>query len=92
MKREILSFIKRSVIIILFIIIPVLYIGNKLFLLLNASYAEKTLQKNIIILSAENEVLRQRISEYRKGTLIEARARDDLGMIKKGEKVYFLKP
>ena len=50
------------------------------------------LQKNIIILSAENEVLRQRISEYRKGTLIEARARDDLGMIKKGEKVYFLKP
>lgn len=92
MKREILSFIKRSVIIILFIIIPVLYIGNKLFLLLNASYAEKMLQKNIIILSAENEVLRQRISEYRKGTLIEARARDDLGMIKKGEKVYFLKP
>lgn len=92
MKREILSLIKRLVIIILFIIIPVLYIGNKLFLLLNASYAEKTLQKNIIILSAENEVLRQRISEYRKGTLIEARARDDLGMIKKGEKVYFLKP
>lgn len=76
----------------MFIIIPVSYIGNKLFLLLNASYAEKTLQKNIIILSAENEVLRQRISEYRKGTLIEARARDDLGMIKKGEKVYFLKP
>ncbi|MGQ9816443.1 MAG: FtsB family cell division protein [bacterium] len=92
MKREILSFIKRWIIIIFFIILPVSYFSRKLFLLLNATYVEKVLQKNIIILSAENEVLKERINEYRKGTLIEARARDDLGMIKKGEKVYFLKP
>ncbi|MGQ9464104.1 MAG: FtsB family cell division protein [bacterium] len=92
MKREILSFIKRWIIIIFFIILPVSYISRKLFLLLNATYVEKVLQKNIIILSAENEVLKERINEYRKGTLVEARARDDLGMIKKGEKVYFLKP
>ncbi|MGQ9663942.1 MAG: FtsB family cell division protein [bacterium] len=92
MKREILSFIKRWIIIIFFIILPVSYFSRKLFLLLNATYVEKVLQKNIIILSAENEVLKERINEYRKGTLVEARARDDLGMIKKGEKVYFLKP
>ncbi|MGQ9701119.1 MAG: FtsB family cell division protein [bacterium] len=92
MKREILSFIKRWIIIIFFIILPVSYLSRKLFLLLNATYVEKVLQKNIIILSAENEVLKERINEYRKGTLVEARARDDLGMIKKGEKVYFLKP
>lgn len=61
-------------------------------MLLNASYSEKILQKSIIILSAENEVLKKRIDDYQRGRLLEARARDDLGMIKKGERVYFIKP
>ncbi len=91
MKREILFFIKRWIIIIFFIILPISYIGRKLFLLLNANYTEKVLQKSIIIFSAENELLKKRIDDYRRGTLIEARARDELGMIKKGEKVYFIK-
>lgn len=91
MKREILFFIKRWIIIIFFIILPIFYIGRKLFLLLNANYTERILQKSIIILSAENELLKKRIDDYRRGTLVEARARDDLGMIKKGEKVYFIK-
>lgn len=92
MKREILLFIKRWIIIIFFIILPISYISRKLFFLFNANYTEKVLQKSIIILSAENELLKKRIDDYRRGTLIEARARDDLGMIKKGEKVYFIKP
>jgi cell division protein FtsB len=53
---------------------------------------ENNLKKHIIITQAENEALRSRISEYRRGTLIEAKARDELGMIKKGEKVYLLSP
>lgn len=92
MKREILFFIKRWIIIIFLVILPFIYIGRKLFLLLNANYTEKVLQKNIIILTAENEVLRKRIDDYQKGLLVETRARDELGMIKKGEKVYFIKP
>ena len=44
-----------------------------------------------MILKAENEVLQERIDAYKKGILLEARARDNLGMIKKGEKVYLIK-
>jgi len=91
MKKEILFFIKRWTLIIFFIILPILYISRKLFLLINAYHTEKILQKSIIVLSAENEVLKKRIDDYRIGLLVEARARDDLGMIKKDEKVYFLK-
>ena len=46
--------------------------------------------KEMLILEAEIEVIKSRIKEYRRGNLIEAKARDDLGMIKKDEKVYLI--
>lgn len=91
MKREFFSLIKRWVMIIIFILLPVSYFGRKIFLLVNAYHTEKTLKKNIIILEAENELLKKRIDEYKRGTLVEPKARDDLGMIKKGEKIYIIK-
>ncbi len=91
MKREILSLLTRWLFIIFLVILPLAYIGRKVFLLLNACYAEKSMCKQILILSAENELLKKRIDEYRIGSLLEAKARDDLGMIKPGEKVYFLR-
>jgi len=78
-------------VIILFIFLPVLYIGRKVFLLIDAHYTEERLKKEIIVINAENEMLRRRINDYRRGLLIETRARDDLGMIKKGEKIYIRK-
>ncbi len=50
-----------------------------------------TLKKEILILKAKDEVLRDRIGEYKRGNLVEAKARDELGMIKKGEKVYLIR-
>ncbi|MGB9719917.1 MAG: FtsB family cell division protein [bacterium] len=91
MKRKIFSSLKRWILVIVFIFIPLFYFGRKLFLLVNALHTEKVLQKQILILSAENELLKKRIDDYRRGLFVETRARDDLGMIKKGEKVYFLK-
>ncbi|MEO0184198.1 MAG: septum formation initiator family protein [candidate division WOR-3 bacterium] len=91
MKREILSSLKRWILLVVFVLIPLLYFGRKLFLLINAFHTERILQKQILILSAENELLKKRIDDYRRGLFVETRARDDLGMIKKGEKVYFLK-
>ncbi len=49
------------------------------------------MKKEILILTAENEAMRKRIEEYRKGKTMEAKARDDLGMIKKGERIYIIK-
>ncbi len=77
--------------IIFLVILPALYIGRKAFLLINAYHTENMLCKNIIILSAENELLRKRIDYYRAGTLLEAKARDDLGMVKRNESIYLLK-
>lgn len=77
--------------IIVFILLPISYLGRKVFLLVSAYHKEKTLKKNIIILDAENELLKRRIADYKKGTLIEPKARDNLGMIKKGEKIYIIK-
>lgn len=48
------------------------------------------LKKQILILEAENEMLKNRINEYKRSVLLEVKARDDLGMIKKGEKVYLI--
>ncbi len=49
------------------------------------------MKKEILILTAENEVMERRIEEYRKGKTIEAKVRDDLGMIKEGERIYIIK-
>jgi cell division protein FtsB len=51
---------------------------------------ENNLKKEIIILKAENEVMQNRINEYKRRNILEAKARDDLGMIKKGEKIYLV--
>ncbi len=53
-------------------------------------HEENMLKKQILILEAENEMLRNRINEYKRGVLLEVKARDDLGMIRKGEKVYLI--
>lgn len=58
---------------------------------MDAIFDEKNLKKQRVILRAENDVLKQRINEYKKGGLIETRAREDLGMIKKGEKIYLIR-
>ena len=48
------------------------------------------LKKQILILEAENEMLKDRINEYKRGVLLEAKARDDLGMMRSGEKIYLV--
>lgn len=77
---------------LLFIILLVLfYFGRKTLIFFHSLIEEKNLKKQSLILMAENEVIKMRIEEYKKGTTIEARARDELGMIKEGEKVYIIK-
>lgn len=53
-------------------------------------HEESMLKKHILILEAENEMLKNRINEYKRGMLLEVKARDDLGMIRRGEKVYLI--
>jgi cell division protein FtsB len=76
--------------ILLVMVVPLFYFGRRAYKLVHSVHEERGLKKRIVVLEAENEVLRNRISEYKRGTLIEAKARDDLGMIKKGEKVYLI--
>lgn len=84
--------LRKLILIILFIaIIPSLYLGKKLYRYVSLILQVQRGKKEVMILKAENEVLQERIDAYKKGILLEARARDDLGMIKKGEKVYLIK-
>jgi cell division protein FtsB len=71
--------------------IPLFYLGRRVYRLTDAILEENSLDKQRVILRAENDVLKRRIDEYRKGDLVETKAREDLGMIRKGEKVYLIK-
>lgn len=81
----------RLIIIALAFLLPLVLAGPRFYRLLNSRREENRLKRALVILEAEKEVLRRRIEEYKKGTLLEAKARDDLGMIKEGEKVYLIK-
>ncbi len=59
--------------------------------MISSIHEVNSLKKEILILKAKDEVLRDRIGEYKRGNLVEAKARDELGMIKKGEKVYLIR-
>jgi|GEM_PF-657715 len=71
--------------------VPLLYLGRRIYRFADAIFEENSMNRQRIILRAENDVLKQRIDEYKKGGLIETKAREDLGMIKKGEKVYLIR-
>lgn len=85
--------VKISTVIILAVclLLPLVYLSRRLYKIARAIREERTLKQALLILEAENEVRQRRLEEYQKGTILEARARDDLGMIKPGEKVYLIK-
>jgi len=70
--------------------IPCYYLGKRVYMYVDAMLEEKHLHKEILVLEAENEVLKQRITGYKKGDLVETKAREDLGMIRRGEKIYLI--
>lgn len=80
----------KSIVIFALLVIPLFYLGRRIYKFADACFEEKNLKKEAIILKAENDVLKQRIDEYKKGSLIETKAREDLGMIRKGEKIYLI--
>lgn len=81
----------KIILILAILAVPMFYLGKRIYRFGDALLEERRLRKNMIILKAENEVLKQRIHEYKKGNLIEIKAREDLGMIKKGEKIYIIR-
>jgi cell division protein FtsB len=81
----------RWLILAVLLAVPLLYLGRRVYRFADAILEERNLNKQRIILRAENDVLKQRIDEYKKGGLIETKAREDLGMIKKGEKIYLIR-
>jgi cell division protein FtsB len=80
----------RIIIILIILVLPLVYFGRRVYRYISAVHEEHALQKRILILRAENEVLIDRINQYKRGTLLEAKARDDLGMIKPGEEIYLV--
>ncbi len=72
------------------IVVPLFYLSRRVFILVRAIHEENMLKKQILILEAESEILQSRINDYKRGILLEVKARDDLGMIKEGEKVYLI--
>jgi cell division protein FtsB len=81
----------RWIILAIAFILPLLFAVPRIYKLVFSLHEDYRLQKSLVILRAENEVRRLRIDEYKKGSVLEAKARDDLGMIKKGEKVFLIK-
>jgi cell division protein FtsB len=80
----------RWLLFVVIIAFPLFYFGKRAYTYGHLRRTEKQMEKEILIRQAENEVLRNRINEYKRGSLLEAKARDDLGMIKKGEQVYLV--
>lgn len=80
----------RWIIFLLLIVVPLFYLSRRVFILVRAIHEENMLKKQILILEAESEILQSRIKDYKRGILLEVKARDDLGMIKEGEKVYLI--
>jgi len=78
----------RWIIALLVIVLPLFYFSRRAYILIRSRNEEYTLTKRAVILKAECEALRQRIGAYKRGIILEAKARDELGMIKKDEKVY----
>ena len=72
------------------LVIPLFYLGKRVSEYLGSVQEEHELRRKIMVLRAENEVLKNRITEYKRGNLIEAKARDELGMIKENEKIYLI--
>jgi len=81
----------RIIILLVILAVPLFYLGKRVYKFADAVLEEKDLEKNRIVLRAENDILMLRLDEYRKGNLTETRAREDLGMIREGEKVYLLR-
>jgi cell division protein FtsB len=81
----------RLLIFALLLAVPLLYMGRRVYRFAGAVFEEMNLDKKRIVLRAENDLLQQRINEYKKGGLIETKAREDLGMIRKGEKIYLIR-
>lgn len=81
----------KVILILAILAVPMFYLSKRIYRFGDALLEEQRLRKNMIILKAENEVLKQRIHEYKKGNLIETKAREDMGMIKKGEKIYIIR-
>lgn len=79
------------IILLVVLAIPVFYLGRRVCRLAGAVFEEKRLSRAKIVLRAENDMLMMRLDEYRKGGLIETKAREELRMIRKGEKIYILK-
>lgn len=92
MKKAHRRLLKRArlLIFLLVIALPLLYFSRRVYKFISSVQEERNMKREILILKAEVEVLRNRINEYKRGTILEAKARDDLGMIKKGEKVYLI--
>ena len=80
----------RWIIFLLIIVVPLFYLSRRVFILVKSIHEENMLKKQILIMEAEKEIMQSRINEYKRGILLEVKARDDLGMIKEGEKVYLI--
>lgn len=77
-------------IIMIIILVPLIYFARRLYTFVTFLQDERRLKREIIIIRAENEVLTSRIHRYRRNVLLEAKARDDLGMIRPGERAYLV--
>ena len=55
----------RTIVILALLAIPLFYLGRRIYKYADAMFRESNLKKETIILKAENDVLKQRIDEYK---------------------------
>lgn len=72
------------------LLVSLCYFGRRVYQWTMLRRAERSLMQRMTITRAENYLLEQRLREYERGALVESKARDNLGMIRPGEKVYLL--
>ena len=78
------------IITIVVVVTTPLFVGSAGFIrIMNLKHQRNSLHQQLLILKAEKEVVDKRIELYLQSKeLIERKARDELGMIRDGEKVF----
>ncbi len=88
---------RNRILLVIFVIVVVtlpLFVGSAgLIKLMKLKREKHALTRQISILKAEKEVLEQRAEMYLKDDkIIERKARDELGMIREGERIFQIQP
>lgn len=85
-KKRKINFVR--LLLVVFIIYAVFILAKQQFDITEAQEKNQNLQQHVNAIVQENDMLKQRLENANSDEYIERMAREQLGMVKKGERIY----